>query len=458
MMIARRIFFCLFFLSLSGGRPAGAVTQDISAFPELTSQDRVLVLAPHPDDEAIAVSGVIQRCLQNDIPIKIVYFTNGDNNELSFIVYEKRLVFRKNAFVYMGEVRRKEAIRSMAYLGLKKEDLVFLGYPDFGTMEIFMRYWDPKRPFRSMLTRVTSVPYHDSFSFGAPYAGQSIVNDLKAVIGDFKPTRIFVSHPADTNRDHRALYVFLRVALWDLEGKIPLPALHPYLVHVVRWPWPRGFRPYLYEVPPKSFKDSGIRWLDLELTEEEIWIKRMAISLYKSQLAYAPSYLYSFARQNELFNDFPPLELPASGPDLLWKDVHIFSEMDPAAEGLEEISALSYALSADHLFVRLTLKRRFNKNFGVFLYLFGYRGGEDFAQMPKIRISVGMRGIHVWDRFKRLRNRDVAMSYEGRCLIVKVPLELLGHPDRVLASVKTSSKDLPFDNTAWRLIFLKPRE
>jgi len=424
-------------------------------FPAFLPGDRVLIFAPHPDDEAIATNGVIQRCIQNNIPLEVVYFTNGDNNELSFVVYEKRLVFRKKAFVYMGEMRRREAIKAMAHLGLGEENLTFLGYPDFGTMEIFTRYWNPARPMRSMLTRVTAVPYKDSPSFGTPYAGPSIVKDLKKVITAFRPTKIFVSHPADTNRDHRALNLFLRVVLWDLEGRIEAPQVYTYIVHVVRWPMPRGFRPSLELLPPANLADVGILWKKLELTDKEIQNKREAISCYKSQLAYAPSYLYTFARKNELFDDFPDIHVSCKDASLLqWQDVRIYPEMDAATEEKKEISGLSYGVKGQDLLVRLTLRHRFNKNRGIFLYLFGYRKDEDFAEMPKIRISVGMRGVQVWDKLRRLRTKDVTLAYENKSLIVKVPLALLAWPDRILACAKTSSKDLPLDNTAWRIIFL----
>jgi len=110
---------------------------DIASLPEFTPDDRIMVLAPHPDDETIGAAGIIQKAAKAGLPLKIVYYTNGDNNELAFIVYEKRIVFRKRAFLYMGEMRRKETVAAMKSLGADESQLVFLGYPDFGTMSIF---------------------------------------------------------------------------------------------------------------------------------------------------------------------------------------------------------------------------------------------------------------------------------------------------------------------------------
>ena len=51
---------------------------------------------------------------------------------------------------------------------------------------------------------------------------------------------------ADQNVDHRALYLFARVALWDLaaegEGLGGEAARLAYPVHYPRWPSPRGLR------------------------------------------------------------------------------------------------------------------------------------------------------------------------------------------------------------------------
>ena len=68
-----------------------------------TNNDRILVLAPHPDDEAIATSGILQQALNKKLPVKIVYLTNGDNNEASFIVYEKHLVYRKEECIKINQ-------------------------------------------------------------------------------------------------------------------------------------------------------------------------------------------------------------------------------------------------------------------------------------------------------------------------------------------------------------------
>jgi mycothiol S-conjugate amidase len=158
---------------------------------QFAGTDRVLVIAPHPDDESIGTGGILQQALKAGAKVKICLLTNGENNEFAFIVYERRIVLKPKEFLRLGEVRRKETLDAMRLIGVLSEDVVSLGYPDYGTMEIFSKYWGETKPFRSMLSRVRKVPYPDALTPGSPYVGESVLGDMKKVIADFKPTKIF---------------------------------------------------------------------------------------------------------------------------------------------------------------------------------------------------------------------------------------------------------------------------
>src|SRR5439155_1108123 len=189
--------------------------------------------------------------------------------------------------------------------------LTFLGYPDFGTFEIWTEHWGEKPPLRSKLTRVTAVPYAGAFRPGAPYKGEEILRDLSALLRDFRPTKIFVSHPADHNPDHRALYLFTRVALWDLEGELAA-ALFPYLVHYKGWPVPRGLGAAEALVPPPLAPPAA--WTSLAVPPPARARKRAAPQAHATQYRYDADYLLSFVRANELFGDFPALA-PGAPPE-----------------------------------------------------------------------------------------------------------------------------------------------
>lgn len=62
----------------------------------------------------------------------------------------------------MGALRRREATQAMAHLGLSKDHLVFLGYPDHGTLVIWKDHWGKAVPKHSVLTHSTHCPYPDA--------------------------------------------------------------------------------------------------------------------------------------------------------------------------------------------------------------------------------------------------------------------------------------------------------
>jgi LmbE family N-acetylglucosaminyl deacetylase len=431
----------------------------ISTLVPFTDKDRVLVVAPHPDDEIIGAGGVIQQALKAGASVRVLLMTNGENNELSFIVYKKRPVLQPKELLAMGELRLNETMTAMTFLGLKPGDVVSLGYPDFGTMDVFTNYWGPvKRPFRSMLTRERKVPFTKARSYGADYVGENMLKDFTGVIREFRPTKVFVTHAADINRDHRAAYLFTKLALWQLEGEFESPMLYPYIVHVVSWPKPQGYHPELgLEVPP-DLVNSAVTWYTAPLSKEELERKHQAVLKYVSQVKYAPSYLITFARGNELFGDYPAIPLVnqmSSAP--VWQNVRSSTEDLPSkVKGKpDRISSLSYARQGSNLLVRVILKRAIDKEIGVSLFLIGYRKDVPFADMPKINLLIGLDGFHVKDRRKNISAKDVIFTSDGRELVFSLPLYLLGHPQRILSTAKTSLYDLALDETAWRVLLIQ---
>ncbi|TBR16567.1 PIG-L family deacetylase, partial [bacterium] len=375
--------------------PSFCFAQQVIPLYEITANDRILILAPHPDDESIGTAGIIQKSLKSCAKIKVVCFTNGDNNQLAFIVYEKRLTFKKKEFLHMGEVRRAETLEAMNYLGVNRDDVVFLGYPDFGTQEILMKYWGKTKPYRSMFPRVNKVSYPEALSYGSSYVGENILSDLKKVLLGFKPTKIFVSHPGDSNRDHRALYVFLRIALWDLEGKIEAPKVFPYLIHAGGWPRPRGYHPDLELVPSEKFNTGVIKWKEYRLSDDEILKKKDAISFYHSQIDCDPPYLFTFARKNELFGDFPWLKLNVSqGQSILWQDLQ------------DGKTNLQYGLKDKFLYIKLNYKFGKIRKPKVLVYLLGYKQNKEFALLPKITLYKGFGGLRLKDKKQTLFIKD----------------------------------------------------
>jgi LmbE family N-acetylglucosaminyl deacetylase len=425
----------------------------------LTADDRILILAPHPDDETIETAGIIQKAVALDLPVRVVYLTNGDANQWSFLLYRKRPELGARAIESMGEVRRSEAISAAQVLGLQKGQLVFLGYPDFGGLQIWDRHWGDSPPYEGLLTGATAVPYPDAYRPGAAYRGQEVLSDIKTIIQDFKPTKIFVSHPADQNPDHLAFYLFTRVALWDLASEIQ-PELYPYLVHYPHWPDPRGDHPDRALVPPATLA-GDVDWLGEPLNAAELDVKRTALQQHKSQYEANRRYLDSFLRTNELFGDMLTVSLAQGATDVSLSQQALFSG-DTVGDQLTEeerakfvgLEARSVRLEGTDLVFTLGLSSALPEGVQASAHFFGYRPGVLFGGMPKLHVKFSDLGHQVYDGQMELPATAVSVTRAPGQITVRVPLALLGDPQRILFSARTSLGNVPLDSTEWRVLSL----
>lgn len=481
-------------LSLPGQVPPWARLEPEPTAGEvaIVSTDRVLVLAPHPDDEALACGGVIQSALAQGAAVEVVFLTCGDANELSFLLYRHRPVVAPSAVLAMGRVRHDEALAAGAILGLDASALTFLGYPDAGTFDIWLRHWASARPMRSMLTRVDAVPYDFALRPKALYRGQEVLEDVTQVIARFAPTKIFVSHSGDGNGDHRALYLFTRVALWDLEDRLK-PSLHPYLVHAPHWPRPGGPNPGRPLVPPQVFR-SRIAWSSLPVSPEENQKKRRAIEAHRSQCGYSSGYLLSFVRANEMFGDFPalvvaapsfpapsatgnvsptgtPLEVagspPAGSPSVAASSPRAPSSLPVAPSPLAASSSavLSYAEKGvlgsvwhsmevvdGRLALRTAFERPVARQATVEVWLFGWRKDRPFADMPKLHILSGPTGVRAMDGTHRVASAALESRSSAHERSLGIPLGLLGDPRRILVSARGKMSRFSLEPPCWEVV------
>ena len=442
------------------GRCAADTNTTPMAELSLTDQDRILVLAPHPDDEVLGCGGVLQHALARKIPVRVVFLTYGDNNQWSFLVYRKHPVFVPGAVLVMGLTRHDEALAAAKALGVDPSALTFLGYPDFGTLNIWYAHWDDAPPYRSMLTRVRAVAYPNAFRPGAPHKGEEILQDLTQIMRDFRPTKVFVSHPADHNPDHRALYLFTRVCLWDLANELQ-PQLLPYLVHYQGWPVPRGYHPDKALVPPPTL-DADI-WSVCPLSSADVAHKHEAIRQHRTQFEYGPQYLESFMRANELFGDMPVLLYP---PPAQAAEPGTIQETYAATAAPEELTDEERAafftvesryvrIDGTNLTVRIKLSKPLAEAATASVYVFGYRADRPFATMPKIHVQIGELAERLLDQSRELPREGLVVKRSTREISVQVPLALLGQPQKILTGARTYIGDIPLDWVAWRIIELR---
>jgi LmbE family N-acetylglucosaminyl deacetylase len=400
----------------------------------LTAADRVLVLAPHPDDEVLGAGGILREAVRRGLPTRVVFLTNGDSNEWSFLAWRKRPVILPQAVLAMGTLRRQEALAAAAALGVPAANVSFLGYPDYGTLAIWRDHWVDQPPGRGRLTRATAVPYKTAFRPGAPFKGEEILADLEAILRQFRPTRIFVSHPADRHPDHAALYLFTRVALWDLQGTVAATR-HPFLVHYPHWPGEKGFHPNEELAPPAKLL-AGFRWQTHELGREEISVKRQALAAHRTQFDYSASRLLPFVAANELYGD---LDVPA---------------LVPGGDAVN-LQDLTVRIANQELEITATLARPLPEWSAVNLYVFGYRPGRLFGTMPKLAIRVGP-DVTVRDQEHLLPRTTVEAHVAGTKLFARIPLSVLGDPDRLILHAETRIRATALNQTPWWVLEMPP--
>lgn len=264
-----------------------------------SSTDRVLVIAPHPDDEVLAVGGQILHALEAGARVEVVLLTCGDAFEWNAMVLERVPNPSPKGMLALGERRIEEARAAAAILGLTPDRLTFLGYPDGGLMHLLLNHYT--HPFASKTTGVTRVPYPDALSPGAEYTGLNLERDVAKVVERFDPTVVLTSSPKDAHRDHRAAaYVTMRV----LGERASRTRLRYYIVHgAYEYPLPKGYWPSLPLYPPP--RGRGMPWRRIELTAEQVERKAEAIRAHASQVAVMRRFLLAFARRNELVSPVP---------------------------------------------------------------------------------------------------------------------------------------------------------
>jgi LmbE family N-acetylglucosaminyl deacetylase len=428
---------------------------------KLNDQDRLLVVAPHPDDEAIAAAGLIQEAVRRHIPVRIVYLTNGDSNQLSFLYYRRQLILGPKQSVAMGELRQREAIAAMRSLGLSDDQLVFLGYPDYGTLNVFKKFWKTGRPYRGTLTRATAVPYQKSLTPKAPYTGESMLADFKKVLLDFKPTKIIINHPADDNTDHQAAYLFMRVALWDLQEALPEAGLYAYMVHALGWPRPLGLHPQLRLNPDEHLHFKPQEWMTFELDGQQVERKKEAVLLYRSQIPYKPKYLFTFVRANEVFSLISDISLkPQALNQHVWDGLDEVQQLKNKNHKVDMrhqavLKSVVYGLEPGKLVVKIKLNQWSRLGFDINLYLLGYKNGVPFADMPKYRLKiVNDHKVVVFDGQKRADGRGITLSRQGNDFFVTVPLTALGNPQKIISSASVRIRNWPEEFSIWTVLRL----
>jgi len=209
-----------------------------------------MLIAPHPDDEALACSVILQQAVRAGAAIGVVYVTDGDDNPWPQRAVERRWNLSASDRKRWGKLRRSEALAALRVLGIHHSDVQFLALPDQGLTDLLLS------DCNSALTRIAQV------------------------IDDWSPTDILVPSLSDIHPDHNAVAVMMRLIFADfLAGGI---SQWNYLVH--------GRSPAFFD-----------RAAELSPSEVETATKRDAIRCHQTQIKLSRRRFLRYATRPERF-------------------------------------------------------------------------------------------------------------------------------------------------------------
>jgi LmbE family N-acetylglucosaminyl deacetylase len=272
--------------------------------------ERLLLLAPHPDDETLGAAGLAQRVLARAGSVRTVIFTAGDGFREAVQQRTGSRAPLPAAYLNYGEARIHEARTVMHVLGINQIRLNFFGFPDGGLLPLLFEHWAVGRPTRSATTRRHTAPYREAVERYLGYSGSNLREELVRIMREVQPTIIAFTDPLDEHTDHRAVGMFALLAVNDyMHGRSTgWPRLLAYLVHWRHWPPDSGqleVSPQLVDAPlelPTDLPARAQKRACLTLTDAEMATKQAALAEYRTQLQVMGPFLESFVRRTECFS------------------------------------------------------------------------------------------------------------------------------------------------------------
>lgn len=220
--------------------------------PSLNARSRVMMFAPHPDDESLAAGIFLQRAVAVGADIRLIYGTDGEKNCWPQRLLERKARIGEADRHRWGKRRQAEALAALRVLEIGPEQVEFLSLPDQGITDLLLE------------------------------GGGETIRRLADLILAWGPTHLLVPSASDTHPDHSGLAVLLRFAFDNF-----LPRRHgierlDYLVHG----------------GSASFADAAG---SLPQTSAESARKKEAISRHLTQVAFSRRRFLAYAKRPERF-------------------------------------------------------------------------------------------------------------------------------------------------------------
>lgn len=423
----------------------------MQSFNEPAAGQKILIIAPHCDDETLGCGEFISRMLKKGNKVKLVLMTNGDGFTDAINVQYRKLFLKQSDYIKFGYLRQTETIKAMKLVGLKESDITFLGYPDGGLYYMWnYEHWNV--PFARKATKISKNPYSNSKRKGGYYTGNNVEEDLKEIISSYKPDVIVYPHPNDRHADHYASYCFTKLALSELNMHIKE---YCYLVHRGDWPIMFVHHQNLYLIPPPQLVNNYSTWMSYDLSRDEVYEKHNAINMYKTQMDVMAPKLLAFNRKNEIFAEISDGEIKKTyeSTSIDYKDYLL--EEDPVSDvlastvlGGADLKGLYGYVSPDnnlHFFIETREKLIKDINYRLDLII---PGSGDFK-----RVVIDVKGGKAKGNFI-VNSVDESFkpsySINNNLIEIIIPAKYTSGYKNFFLGAATSVNDKKMDTMAWR--------
>lgn len=419
---------------------------------------RVLVFSPHNDDETLGAGELIKNTLKNGGDVKVVFITNGDGFKQAIQFDYFNINPKPEDYINFGYERQKESTEALKTLGLPRDKIIFLGYPDGGISNLWSTNWERRNSYISAHTQTSTSPYRNSFTKNAVYSGESLSEDIRKIINDFKPTHIVYPHPNDRHPDHWATNAFVKYVIAS-EGYTP-DKEWLYLVHRGDWPTPMKREISMYLVPPAKLVNIGTSWFAFDFSKDDVLEKEKVIHLYKTQIKTLRLLMTAFERKNELFGEYNNSKLYTSqnASDAIMPNSSNQVIEDPLQD------AFNLELSKGSDITGVYVEEGLNKEINIFLKVDGEM--ESFtrydinivffnnSEISRLNLEVKDNKISA----KHSSNQSILnidgtkVSTNEKIIHVVIPKGVTGEFKNIFINATTSIEDRAMDKTAWRML------
>jgi LmbE family N-acetylglucosaminyl deacetylase len=444
-------FLSIFYLYFEGSQ-----NYTYESFPQIKSSDRILIFSPHPDDESLANSGIIRAAVEANATVMVVMMTNGDATPINITDYTKKNN-QTDFYGNIGEYRRLETIEAMKNLGLNQSSIIFLGYPDGALKYLFGSNWDYNNLYKGNNSGndVDHSPYNFNYELNAPYCGANVDKNLEEIMRTYKPNMIFYPDDGDEHPDHAATAAFVLYAAikTGYSGNA-----YTYLVHKGSWPKPLSYNPKSSLEAPQDVINLDGTWYMLNLTPEDENKKEKAIGSHATQVSQMKNYLMSFVRVNEIFANYPLIDIvKVNNPDFATDGMPSSSFEDLRYDSATNLLLPSTDLAGagivyDDKYAYLLLKTSgdVNKNL-IYDYHLRIYNGTDYKRMD-IKVQDGKAEYELKASNSVQSSEDIVEELQKNIMVVKVPLQLFKNAKYIMMStdIKDANKN-KLDDMSWRV-------